>query len=66
MSVVAITATDSTRSCGSPTAWAYGALTLACALLALTSLTGLIRLFASAQDPVFQRRAEFSAKGFDQ
>ncbi len=66
MSVVAITATEFYPILRIPTAWAYGALTLACALLALTSLTGLIRLFASAQDPVFQRRAEFSAKGFDQ
>lgn len=66
LSVVSITSNEYYPILRIPTAWGYGALTLACGLLALTSLTGLIRLIASAQDPVFQRRAEFSGLGANQ
>lgn len=66
MTVVGITASEFYPILRIPTAFAYGALTVACGLLAVTSLTGLVRLFAAAKDPVFQRRAQFEHMGIDQ
>lgn len=66
LSVVEITSSEFYPILRIPTAWAYGALTLACGLLALTALTGLMRLIATAQDPVFQRRSQFFDMGAGQ
>ncbi|EPX83435.1 TRAP transporter small permease [Salipiger mucosus] len=39
-----------------PTAWGYGGLTMACALLSLTSLTGILRTLLTGEDASQQRR----------
>lgn len=39
-----------------PTAWGYGGLTLACALLSVTALTGILRTLLTGEDALQQRR----------